>query len=814
MTNIFRRKLLARTALVAVGAALVTTPSQAVIDEIVVTVQKREQALIDVPMAVSAFGGETMKEFGIQQFDDLAGFVPGLEVQEQSPNNPSFVIRGITSDDTAPNIEPRVAIFQDGVPSSRASGSFFELHDIDRVEVVKGPQPTLFGRAALIGGINVLQARPSYEGYFVDGNVAFGRGEGTQQEYSLVANAPIIDDVMAFRFSGIYKKRQGYINNVSATGGDVNGAETLATRGSLRIDPSESVRINLIFNHQVDTPPGTGFKAGKFATLGTDASPFTDIAIENFNGFADGADLGVQRELMSFTAIASWDMNDSWSATATYGFRTYNAREVFDPDGTNYRILTAVSSDEGTQHSQELRINYTGEKWLDGFFGVSYIREKGNITVPLATDTGQGVPFLLDFLANGGAGTTEPFLPPSGQSYEEAFQTNNKSQAVDLFADAAFHATDKLDITAGIRFTADFKETSYQGGVTTPGGLAGSLVPSILPIGGILGTLTGALSSLTGQCIPGSPPDCTLLIPASRGGQLVTAEENYSGFAWRFNVAYRFTDDLNVWANYSRGRRPEVLTFNTPQDDPDTAADESTENDGYVIPVSLDAETVDSFEVGVFSYFFDNLVNVNASAYYYRYNNFQTSVIVGGQAAVNTINAGKASAYGLELAVVADPFEFLKVFLSYGYNHGRFADEDGDGKPQQFGGNRFRLSPDHSFAIGTTFGYETNFGTFSVTPTYTFRSKFFFDDDNDRPDLQGNNDNVQDELQDGVGVLDVTMRWNSSDANYTVELFGKNLLDEEYLLDAGNTGDSFGLATFIPAPPRLIGLRLTASLGY
>ena len=120
-----------------------TSDDQALVQsKITVTVQKREQDLRDVPIALSAVDGDFMDNLGIGEFEDIARFIPGFEVQEQSPNNPGFVIRGLTSDSGEANIEPRIAVFQDGVPISRSRGSVVELFDIERVEVAKGPQTT------------------------------------------------------------------------------------------------------------------------------------------------------------------------------------------------------------------------------------------------------------------------------------------------------------------------------------------------------------------------------------------------------------------------------------------------------------------------------------------------------------------------------------------------------------------------------------------------------------------------------------------------------------------------------------------------
>ena len=201
----FKARLSACAALTALAAAPAhaqtvseETARIATTDVIVVTAQKREQSLADVPISVTAYGQERLETLGIEQFDELSDFVPGLEVQEQSPNNPGFVIRGITSDDGAATGEARVAVFQDGVSISRARSAYVELFDIERVEVVKGPQATLFGRGALIGAINVIQnkADPGAYSASIEGTI----GDYDRYEAKGHVNLPVTD-TFALRYN-------------------------------------------------------------------------------------------------------------------------------------------------------------------------------------------------------------------------------------------------------------------------------------------------------------------------------------------------------------------------------------------------------------------------------------------------------------------------------------------------------------------------------------------------------------------------------------------------------------------------------------
>ncbi|MCU0892431.1 MAG: TonB-dependent receptor plug domain-containing protein, partial [Sandarakinorhabdus sp.] len=175
-------------------------------EEIVVTAQKTEQKLKDVAVTVTAYTGRTLREIGVTQFDQLAAYVPGLNVQEQSPNNPGFVIRGITSDSGSSQGSPAVTVYLNGVDVSRSRGSYFDLYDLERTEVVKGPQSTLFGTAAAVGVVSVITAKPQAG---TSGEVRVGYGNFNQRRIDGHFN--VGNDVIAFRLAGAVKLRDGVV---------------------------------------------------------------------------------------------------------------------------------------------------------------------------------------------------------------------------------------------------------------------------------------------------------------------------------------------------------------------------------------------------------------------------------------------------------------------------------------------------------------------------------------------------------------------------------------------------------------------------
>ncbi|RYG20291.1 MAG: TonB-dependent receptor, partial [Caulobacteraceae bacterium] len=231
------------------------------VEDVIVTAQLREQKTIDVPFALTAYSGQFLEDLGIQEFEQLSAFVPGFLVQNQSPNNPGFVMRGITSDSGAATSEARVSVFQDGVSISKSRGSYVELFDLERVEIAKGPQSTLYGRGALIGAVNLVQnrARPGE-------TEAYANIEAGNEGYRMVEgalNLPV-GETAGLRLATRLKTRDGSVENLLG-GEDFNAIETRAFRLSGAWTPSDAMRFDVIGNYQKDNASGTSFKSIAYA---------------------------------------------------------------------------------------------------------------------------------------------------------------------------------------------------------------------------------------------------------------------------------------------------------------------------------------------------------------------------------------------------------------------------------------------------------------------------------------------------------------------------------------------------------------------
>ena len=770
------------------------------LDRIVVTAQFREQAPVEVPIAVTAYGQDFLDDTGLDQLDSLSAFVPGLLVQEQSVNNPGFVIRGITSDDGASNIEPRVSIFQNGVSISRSRGSFVELFDIERVEVLKGPQGTLFGRSAQIGAVHIISAKPGYQ---TEAATKLELGNFDQRWFEGMVNVPLVDDTLAFRAAATYRKRDGFQDNI--LGEDLNGTETAAVRTSLRWDISPMVRFDLIANYSDDTPPGTSFKSGVIPALGGDTDPNNAASLNTFGGLIGGRDLGVDREIKDVTGILELDLAPAWRVTSTTAYREFDSLEVFDPDGTAFDLFIFAEDASSEQFSSELRVNYQPSEQFSAFFGGGVFTEEGRQRVPLGLDAGivqalfgsiaaqgpvvdgraplLGDPNLTQAFLSGDPAVLEQVLGfagiPTGLFQQEQFTNFSDNRSFDLFGDVSYEVFDGLTLTAGGRYTRDKKETLFSAGVEVDN----PFVPLLL------------VPPVEGRVSSDQDPDIG---------------DNFDGWSWRFVANYEWSPTQFTYFNHARGRRPEVIEDVGGEVDPTIGQPVNFE----VVP----AETVDSFELGYKGLFLDRRVQLDLAAYYYDYENFQTSVTLdagpGQPPDIQLVNAGTADARGFESQLTWRASDNVSLYANWAWNESRFDRTDDQGNPQQFGGNRFRLSPDYTASFVARIAQPVGNGTLYFTPSVSYQSKIFFEDENQGevavfdPASGRTVFEIPRIGEDQYTLFNVRAGYEFWDGRAALEAFASNLFDTDYIIDAGNTGGGFGIPTFISGAPRFWGVSL------
>jgi len=784
--------------------------------ELVVTAQKRAQDPVEVPIAVTAYSGKFLEAIGVKAFDELSAFTPGFLVQNQSNNNSGFVMRGITSDSGSATDETRVSIYQDGVPISRSRGSYVELFDMERVEVAKGPQSTLFGRGALIGAVNLVQNKANPASFDWSAKAEGGTG-GYAVGEAMVNFA--FGDGSALRIAARTRQNDGYVKD--AAGGDAyNSTNTQAVRLAYHLEPGP-LKIDLIGNYQVDDTSGTSFKSHTF----NPTNPVTGEVLGNTDvasaatlspgaGFEGGKPLGLDRKVYGVTALIDWRLNDSLTLSSITATRAFHSVEVFDPDGSSLPILTFAEDAQGRQQSQELRLRYDAGGRFSGFVGANYFHETGSWRIPgqmderlvlalLAGNTPLGIsrpnpqplavltnPVYLATVLQLGFGIPASIAPGIVSNlkaiHREEFANYGENTAYDVYADGTFKLTDRFEITAGLRYTSEDREAAYRSTVQNGRSILGILLAAPTATNLFLAAQPNAVNN------PLLPTVGLIAQPTTNNGDTFSKTIDDSGLTWRLVGRYVASEDLSLYASYARGRRPDVISASAPA----TALSAARFN-------VVASETVDSYEAGAKGKLLDGRLYLSGAVFRYDYDNFATSFRQGAQ--VVTLNAGKAKAYGFEGEARLQAGESWTLFGTYAYNHARL--ESGLRE-----GNHFRLSPDQTFSVGAAFSREALGGKLTFTPTYTWRSKMFFDDDNDRSDLQSASlfpDTKVDEFQNAYGLLNVRLGFGAVDDRWKIEAFVENLADEKYLKDAGNTGDSFGIPTFIAGKPRFMGIGVT-----
>ena len=250
-------------------------------------------------------------------------------------------------------------------------------------------------------------------------------------------------------------------------------------------------------------------------------------------------------------------------------------------------------------------------------------------------------------------------------------------------------------------------------------------------------------------------------------------------------MEYHLNDYTNIFANYTRGRRPKVLQY--------TSAGESQ---------ILDAEILNNYDAG-FKTDILSRVYFDVIGFYQKYKNFQTSAWVAdaesGEFNYIVKDGGQATSYGAEANIKVAIFNQLDLFANYAWLHASFDSTNTDGSKQEYAGNSFRLSPEHSFTVG--FNARTNITPniiVFVSPSYSYKTHFYFEDAN-TPGLD----------QDAYGLVNINGGMELTEPNLILSVYGTNILDEQYVTSAGNTGSLFGVPTFVPGPPRMYGAKLT-----
>lgn len=596
------------------SAALAQSP-----DVITVTATKREQTLQEVPIAVSVVQAEAIEDAQIVDAIDLQSVVPALRVSQlERSSNATFIIRGQGNGANNPGIEPSVAVYIDGVFRPRAGSALSDLMGIERVEVLRGPQSTLFGKNATAGVVNIVTAEPQFE-FGAQGEVTFGNYNQTIVKGAVTG--PLSENV-AFSLSGSVNKRDGYFENLGP-GDDYNDRDRWAMRGQLLMYPTENLEVRVIADYdEIDESCcGTdriidgdaGFVLRNFLgaqTSGTDFSYTTASDFSNSN----------QIENSGISVQADWNLNDNMTLSSITAYRNYDDYIDYEGDFTDLELLgeNVRGLDVGT-FTQEFRLTGGTDR---AFFMLGAFYSQEDMTVDDSRLYGSDTRAYIDILTGGALADLEPSLGfPVGTFFADGGGTKFTAEQTDtqyqIFGQVDFNLTDKLVLTAGLAYFESEKEVDFTDVTRTNPFSDLNLVE--IGLGSLLASVGGIDPSDPAQvaAFAGAAPDVfNALVVASTtfnatalanggfdaGGVIVDPltgipmanpllelfglqvlgpltpfpnsvegdTTNDSDWPYTLRLAYDATDRTNVYASFSRGFKASSWNL-TPDTRPNTA---------------------------------------------------------------------------------------------------------------------------------------------------------------------------------------------------------------------------------------------------
>lgn len=622
-TQIVRKTLLsAAVATAALGAGQLSAVQ---IEEIIVTTQKREQSLQDVPISVSAFTGSFMEKAQISDAKQVASLTPGVSGDTDDSFLDSMNVRGISTNDFGVGAEPSIGLYQDGIYLGRTGGAVSSFFDIEMVEVVKGPQGTLFGRNASSGAISITTVKPKDE---FGGSIDVGLGQDGYGEFTATVNTPI-NDQFSSRLAVYHQQQDGWVTNI-ADGGQVGAVENTAARFTLAFE-NENITSTLVLEYEDRQAPPTIYQAFDPDETGL---PFysTDAAEDEFTSDVNSADLVDEGEVWGATLHVEVDLGNDYSLSSVTGLRGHNYYYLEDFDGSDNFLSNYNQIQEQDYFSQEFRINKES-KSVSWFVGASWYKEdlKVRFNQTLDEDTfcsAYGTYYEYE-------GITDCATLYEYYEYDPIVGIGTRNDSVDvdaeydgwgLYGDTTFHVSDDIDVTLGARYTEDNRDFAQNFG--------------------------GEDRNAGWYTFPFFTSD------------FVSGSDQWTNTSVRAAMTYQLSDDVSTYLTYSTGYK--AGGFNTMElsfADNVTAEDLDGEDALDFDPslASFDKEEVTNLELGLKGLFLDGQVQLNAALYSYAFDGMQSGYYVDGRYTV--ANVGDAEGTGLELDMRFLPSDSLDIYM-------------------------------------------------------------------------------------------------------------------------------------------------------
>ncbi len=751
--------------------------SVSALDEVVVTAQRKEENLQQVPLSINAISSSDLENHNTRNATGLAEMVPGLQTTNPAGWRPIFSLRGISMADYSSNQSSPVGVYSDETYLGAVTTHGLAFFDLDRVEVLKGPQGTLYGRNTTGGAINLISRSPDLD-EAGESMVRLGYGNYNEKRIFAAAESPLLPGRLAARAAFDFDLDDGWWKNHNGP----NMAQANRVAGRLTLNGQITDELNALLKLTI-AQNSPRFNPAR--TIGAVQVPGGNLF--NYGGYTRDPSYGIREGAINRVGRTASDLNlvslkltyDPGSVKFVSVSSWYENQVKFNQDN-DASPVSVLEIDWFSQHnafSEDMRMesDWEGPFSIIGGVYISRDENKMNNFYHAFGDP----PWLI--------GKSNPALFNLMSKYgivDQQMAISSVSTAA--YTQGRYQFTDRLGMDMGVRFTVDQNDLDYLN--------ISRLDHNRSP----LGSWVPGNNSINAPFIPPSAgnPGAFLNGPyttdsASRREQ---QDQNWTG---KIGMDYALTPDMMLYGHYSRGYRSgnynPGLVYSM----------QNVEKRGYTSP-----ETVDAFEVGVKSDWLDNRLRLNMAGYYYLYENQQIMNVVGGSSELQ--NAGQSHIQGIENSLLAIPLEGLRITFGTNvmdavYDDLKLANTATPDPNDQISlaGNQLIAAPKFKLAGAIDYSFEPGFGgMIDLGVNGSYQTHQWYSAYNDKPGYEQIG-------QQPYGLMNAHIAFSDTKGRYTLALHSENLLDEDYDVYAVNLASGFGYNGFIPGPPRRYGLDLS-----
>ncbi len=780
-----------------IASAPLHAQDDATLEKIVVTAQSREQELQDVPIAIQVVDDKLIDQTTAYDLQDIDNFVPGLVVSGQK-TQPYFAIRGISTGDFGIGTDPAVGVYIDGVYSARSGGAVLAFNDVERIEILKGPQGTLFGRNSAAGAVSLITKQPGRE---FEGRVTTRFGSDGQRYLDGLINTPL-GETTALRVSALRNESDGWLRD-AATGRDLNGEDNAAARAAFRWDPTPSTNTVLSWDHErldqlarpaigivplpaaPERPPSPPDPRTYLDPR--DAAVFNDVEGNEESRTFDGATLAINHD-------ADWG-----HFTSTTAWREFDTINREDEDGTNRRELYLDTANIEDNRSFYQEFKFSGDTGtLNWVAGASYYREKAAQTsqVNVFTDsldtlilnqglaptpTGTLFGYFSDVLGSFGVP-----LSLRDHRWREEMINGADSRAYALFGDTIWKLGERSNFTVGLRYTRDEKKFSWLNGARSAPTLDGTIA-QLLPF---VAQLPPELQeqALFALAVAGSD---IVFANGDLEGVTVRDSDSWSDISPRFVFDFHATPDTLLFASLAKGYK--AGGYNS-----------------LDIGAKFDNEDVWNLEAGIKQVVPGANLQWNASVYRYVYSDRQAIRLDPNSAGSGVprylVDTSDEKAWGFDVGLQWQPTRALTLDANAAFIDATYKDKIAASGADLSG--QATGEPYLSFSLGGQYRWDlADAGGLVLSLRHAYRGKSRCNADSQ---LQGDC-SVSPNFDVGAAQqrTDLRLGWTDASEHWHAAAFATNLFDKRYVENVGNyTTDVFGTTYATISAPRLYGVEL------